>query len=399
MSNLTCTPGIREKAGNCLRAGFLTGNVMTKLALLMCSLLVLAACSREPEAVKPAVDINAGKNLAQERCSSCHGMDGRGMKESVPNLAAQPAEYLVDALFAYRDGRRQHAELEQMAAGMSDADIRNIAGFYSSLPQLEPLPVSLDTMAGNSLYAEGEEVAGICADCHGKNGYSLEPGVPSLAGQQPSYLILSTLEYVSGSRGHAGIDAMLEGLQRQDIEKMAMYFAAQPTPLRAAPPFGDPARGEALSADCADCHGPGGISLDPLVPNLAGQEPTYLVNAIKSYRDELRPHDEMVTEKSDREIEDIAAYYSIQPAVADVADSMETQEMAAKCDRCHGRPAGGSKLVVPSLNGQNREYLVQVMKAYRDEDRGNSMMHKMSANYSDATIENIATYYANHPPD
>jgi cytochrome c553 len=39
------------------------------------------------------------------------------------------------------------------------------------------------------------------------------------------------------------------------------------------------------------------------------------------------------------------------------------------------------------------------MKAYRDNDRGNSMMHKMSSNYSDEMIEAIATYYASHPAD
>ena len=36
------------------------------------------------------------------------------------------------------------------------------------------------------------------------------------------------------------------------------------------------------------------------------------------------------------------------------------------------------------------------MKEYRDADRDNSMMHKMSANYSDEMIEALASYYASH---
>jgi cytochrome c553 len=34
------------------------------------------------------------------------------------------------------------------------------------------------------------------------------------------------------------------------------------------------------------------------------------------------------------------------------------------------------------------------MKEYRGDDRDNSMMHKMSARYSDEMIEALATYYA-----
>mgnify|MGYP001555498190 FL=1 len=36
------------------------------------------------------------------------------------------------------------------------------------------------------------------------------------------------------------------------------------------------------------------------------------------------------------------------------------------------------------------------MRQYREEQRGNSMMHKMSAGYSDAVLAEIAGYYATH---
>ncbi|HLF32324.1 MAG TPA: c-type cytochrome [Xanthomonadales bacterium] len=366
-------------------------------ALLSVVVLLLAACTDETEAPPLVADIDAGRAMARAHCADCHGMDGRGEKARIPNLAAQPAGYLVDALSAYRDGRRQHESLQEMAAGMSDADIVNIAGYYSSLPPLQVIASSPAAQATGSSYAEGQDVAAICVDCHGENGDSLEPGIPSLAGQQPAYLILSTLEYVNGSRGHAEKETMLKGLKQVDIEKMAMYFAAQIPAVRVPPPFGDPQRGEPLSASCGDCHGARGISEDPLVPSLAGQEPVYLVNAIKSYRDNQRHHEDMVVDSSDSEIEDIAAYYSVQQAAAAADDDAQaTRELVAKCDRCHGPATGKSRMVVPSLNGQNREYLMGVMKAYRDNDRGSSMMHKMSANYSDETIEALASYYTNH---
>jgi cytochrome c553 len=68
--------------------------------------------------------------------------------------------------------------------------------------------------------------------------------------------------------------------------------------------------------------------------------------------------------------------------------------MARKCDRCHNPPSGNRNPSTPLLNGQSHDYLVKAMKEYRDSDRENSMMHKMSSRYSDEMIEALAAYYA-----
>jgi cytochrome c553 len=372
---------------------------LVRCVLLGVSALLLAACSNEGEpTTKPTVDIAAGRNIAAASCIDCHGMDGQGAKDTIPNLAAQPAGYLAESLHAYREGRRHHAALESLTSGMSDEDIRNIAGYYSSLPALPIADTTLAPTADGSFYHEGEQVASVCAECHGANGYSQEPGIPSLAGQQPAYLVVSTQEYAQGSRGHVEKEAMLQGLAQVDIEKMAMYFAAQLPPVREPSPFGDVQRGERFSMDCGECHGARGISQNPLVPSLAGQEPVYLVNAIKSYRDHQRQHDDMIADNSDSEIEDIAAYYSVQQTEAAADERMELPEMVASCDRCHGPALGESRMGgIPALSGQNREYLVRAMQTYREDDRDSSLMHRMSAHYSDETIEALASYYASLP--
>jgi cytochrome c553 len=64
---------------------------------------------------------------------------------------------------------------------------------------------------------------------------------------------------------------------------------------------------------CASCHGPEGISMNPLWPNLAGQQEQYLAKAMSDYREGNRkdptmaPLAKMLT---DKEIEDLAAYYA-----------------------------------------------------------------------------------------
>jgi cytochrome c553 len=359
-------------------------------------LLTLAGCSDQSEPPSPVVDAEAGKAIAQAHCSNCHGADGGGKTAEIPNLAGQPADYLVEAMHAYREDLRHHAALKDLIAGFDEADIRNIAAYFASLPPIAPQPVVAHS---DEAYRQGAEFAAVCIDCHGERGVSTTEGVPSLAGQQPAYLIVATQEYADGSRGHAGKEEMLKELDQVDIEKMAMYFAAQAPRLREPPPFGDPQQGEALTAACGRCHGARGISHEPFIPNLAGQEPNYLVSAIKAYRDHERSHEEMMADKTDQEIGHIAAYYSVQAAgsLADTGEELES--IVAKCNRCHGRAEGESNLVLPSLYGQKREYLLRVMKEYRDEERGSSMMHKMSAGYSDELLEQLADWYATHTPN
>ena len=364
---------------------------MKKLLSGIALALLSTACGREDASVEPVADVEAGRQFIAEHCTGCHALDGSGKTAEIPNLAGQPAAYLSEAMYSYREGRRKHAALQDLIGECTAADIRNISAYFASL---QPLPAETALAVEAKTYREGEEVAAACMTCHGENGFSTTPGVPNLAGQHPMYLILASQEYASGARDNAEKEAMLQGLANVDIERMAMYFAAQAPELRDPPPFGDPASGEAQTAVCGSCHGARGVSEDPMMPNLAGQEPNYLVRAIRAYRDRERSHEGMVADKSDEEIEDIAAFYALQDAGSVGADTERVAEIVAKCDRCHGRAIGESTMVVPVLYGQKQDYLLRVMRDYRDDKRGNSMMHKMSAGYSDAVLDEIAEYYA-----
>ena len=366
---------------------------MKNIAFGILFLTLLAACSKAPESTEPVVDLAAGKAIAEKECAACHGLDGRGATPEIPNLTAQPAQYLIDALHAYRDGGRMHAALQDLVNSLSEADIANIAAYYASQTPIEPQAAE---SSGDKSYTQGADVAVVCEECHGDKGISTTAGVPNLAGQQPAYLIASTMEYKTGARSHEDMGQMLADLEQVDIEKMAMYFAAQSPPAREAPPFGDPVAGEADSASCGKCHGARGISHQPLIPSLAAQDPVYLVRASKAYRDHERIDDTEMPAKTDAQYDNIAAYYATQKMTAPVGEKLSARDMAEKCDRCHNPPIGQRKLNIPSLRGQSHDYLVKAMKEYRDADRDNSMMHKMSANYSDEMIEALASYYATH---
>jgi cytochrome c553 len=99
---------------------------------------------------------------------------------------------------------------------------------------------------------------------------------------------------------------------------------------------------------------------------------------------------------SDKDIDNIAAYYAMQAPKA--ADQVPTsiQELAAKCDRCHDQTAS-TTMAAPKLKGQDKDYLVMALRAYRDDRRESSTMHRMSFPYSNAIIESLASWYASQP--
>jgi len=82
-----------------------------------------------------AGDINAGKAKSAV-CAACHGAQGISVAPIYPNLKGQKEAYLVSALKAYRAGQRgggMSMLMSPQAAQLSDADIANVAAYFSSL--------------------------------------------------------------------------------------------------------------------------------------------------------------------------------------------------------------------------------------------------------------------------
>ena len=67
-------------------------------------------------------------------CQACHGGNGIGTAPDIPNLAGQKVGYLQAQLVAFRAKDRKHDLMNAIAAQLADADIENLAAFWSSLP-------------------------------------------------------------------------------------------------------------------------------------------------------------------------------------------------------------------------------------------------------------------------
>jgi len=379
---------------------------MKSLLLGVALTLVLAGCGERKEQASttkaapqtaPVADVAAGKALAERSCKGCHGLDGKGAGPAIPHLAAQRERYLLASLNEYKEGKRHHSGLRDLAKKMTDADMRNIAAYYAGQP-----PVA--TAAGadvkhSSPYEQGKKLAEACAKCHGEDGNAKKPGTPSLAGQQPVYLVAAIHEYHRGDRAIGTMRSMLSESDRLALESLALYFSAQTPVQRPAPARGDAAAGEALSTSCGGCHGVYGVSRDAQTPSLAGQDFDYLVKATKAYWT-VRKNWGMqryVAGLGNKEVENIVAFYAAQAPKAAEQVPSSTKDLAAQCDRCHDQE-GSASVVAPKMKGQDKDYLVMALRNYRDEgNRESSTMHRMSFTYGNAIIESLATWYASQP--
>jgi cytochrome c553 len=377
---------------------------MTRLTVGTILFVALAACGdRQPptETSAPtaavAGDTAAGQLVAQKSCFACHRADGAGAAPGIPQLARQNPTYLVDAIQQYATGKRHHAVLQEMTPQLSESDIRNLAAFYASLPLPAAAPAAVPD--ARSLYERGKAAAAACESCHGPGGNSTIAGTPSLAGQQPIYLLAALAEYHRGDRATPGLQTMLSETDRVELEALALYYATQMPASRSAVAIGDPATGESLALRCTGCHGARGVGNDAATPMLAGQDAEYLAKALGNYG-KARHHASMQRQMGDlaeQEIRDIAAYYAAQKGRPALSTQDPVAQTAAQCDRCHGDTAAAAT-PVPRIRGQDRDYLVMALRAYRDDRRESSAMHKMTMPFSEAAIHGLAAHYAAAQP-
>jgi len=80
-----------------------------------------------------ADDVAQGRSKADVACALCHGPTGIATLPNAPNLAGQQAIYLSEQLKNYRSGKRQHDVMSVIAKPLTDAEIAQLAAWYSAV--------------------------------------------------------------------------------------------------------------------------------------------------------------------------------------------------------------------------------------------------------------------------
>lgn len=128
--------------------------------------------------------------------------------------------------------------------------------------------------------------------CHGPQGNSQNPQIPSLAGQPKIFLENQLVLIREGLRDIPPMKGTLDGLTDADLIVLAVYFSSQvPVPVTSTPLDTQRyERGKALAHTmlCGTCHLPDYRGREQM-PRLAGQHEQFLRAVMEEYRDKPGP--------------------------------------------------------------------------------------------------------------
>lgn len=216
----------------------------------------------------------AGIRTALKKCIKCHGEDGNASASGMPNLTAQATEYFVASMTSYIEGNRDHKLMNKLAADLDENTLERMGVFYAVQE-----PTRTET-SGEGSADLGQAISQPCAVCHGADGNSNSAEMPTLAGQDARYFIKAMQAYQSARRHHQPMFDAVENLNETDIANLAAFYASQ-EPVRRN--VRTPLTTDEWIERCERCHGIDGNSTDPRFPMLAGQDRTYLLNALQAY--------------------------------------------------------------------------------------------------------------------
>lgn len=163
--------------------------------------------------------------------------------------------------------------------------------------------------------------------------------------------------------------------------------------------------GRRKAEPCAACHGTDGNATIVGTPSLAGQPAWFTHWTLFKYRDGRRKDPVMspfAASLTDADMADLSAYYAAQAPRSraqplDSAKAAEGKRLADVhfCTSCH-KPDLGGQNQVPRVAGQDLEYLLKLLRAYKAQTAGDleGLMTQAAQPLSDEDIERLAHFMA-----
>jgi cytochrome c553 len=204
-------------------------------SLLVAALLAVPAMpslANTPAPAKAAAakpDLAAGEARYTAMCAACHGADGNSGSPAYPKLAGQHPEYLAKQLQEYKSGKRANAVMQGMAAGLSDADMKNIAAWAASQKPKSGFAKDKELVSlGERIWRGGiaDRNIAACAGCHSPNGAGIPAQYPRIAGQHADYTIAQLTGFRDGVRkNNVQMTQVAAKLNDREIRAVSDYAA------------------------------------------------------------------------------------------------------------------------------------------------------------------------------
>lgn len=171
--------------------------------------------------------IEEGRIKAQV-CIGCHGADGNSPIPTVPSLAGQPRQFLVQALYMFREGRRVNEQMTPFVGKLSNTDLNDLAAFFGAQKMAAP-----QRETPQARVAQGKAITQQqnCVACHTAN-LTGQQQIPRLAGQHQAYLLDQLKQFRASKRADLDgtMTSAVQGLTSDDIEVLADYLSGLSVP-------------------------------------------------------------------------------------------------------------------------------------------------------------------------
>jgi len=160
--------------------------------------------------------------------------------------------------------------------------------------------------------------------------------------------------------------------------------------------------GKGVASFCANCHGQGGNSLNPEIPNLAGQNPVYLLEQLRKFASGQRRNEfmeGMIKALTSDEKVGMVLFYSSQPSIPHPPEVPPGLMIRGKeiytqvCWHCHGQDGHGGENFA-RIAGQQSPYMMATLKRYRSGTgtRIDPLMMTSTRNLTDDDIAAVAAF-------
>jgi cytochrome c553 len=176
-----------------------------------------------------AADAAAAKQKAAP-CAACHGPEGNSTNPAIPSIAGQPKQFIVTQLFMFREGNRKDPQMSPIAAPLSNADMNELAAYFSAQKHVAPAKaLAADKAAAGRAVTEKYN----CTQCHGPQLLG-QQHIPRLAGQQAQYLKTQLRGFKASTRFDMDgqMTSAAQPLTAQDIELLGDYLSGLDVPAK-----------------------------------------------------------------------------------------------------------------------------------------------------------------------
>lgn len=186
---------------------------------LVVGVLAAGACGLSVNALAAAP--NAA--MLANACAGCHGTQGGSAGPTMPSLAGQSKEAIVEAMKKFKSGERPSTVMGRLAKGYTDSDFAAMGEYFGA----QKLHVTQQTLDAQRVAKGAALHESNCGRCHIDDGKDGKDDTPAMASQWLPYLQMQMALYLENKRKMPEKMAeKVKPLSLAELESLLHFYAS-----------------------------------------------------------------------------------------------------------------------------------------------------------------------------